>query len=334
MIPYLIYELCAKLVNTMREAFLDFEWHVHPAYHWQDWLDARGKPIVVPDHGLASLRSPNAVEFAWQRFHKKKEKAGPVLGPVLDSGEPRRYLPMQREHAALFQTFAALDFQDREAILGFASTYGLLGIDQQEQGPSSREHGYRHVMGESHLTWAREICLMQEAMRLAHWRSAKEEAEEDARYEQYELDAERHRRERGKKLEWLFDLHLQNVQPRTTFEKVLRPKLSFAPLTLLAAMWLQLALALADDKQFLACKFCRRLFEVSTSPTGFRTHREFCTDSCKTKDYRRRKREALRLVGEKKPVREIAKQTNTKVATIRTWLKASKVRRKAVKGRA
>ena len=315
----------------MREAFLDFEWHVLPAYHWQDWLDAQGKPIVVPDHGRISLDSPSGVELAWQQLHEEGGKTGPVLGPVLDSGEPHRYRPMQREHAALFQTFAALDFQDKEAILGFASVYGLLGSDSQVQGPPAPEFGNHFAVGESHLKWAREICLMQEAMRLTRFRSAEEEVEIDERYKQYQLDPERRRTEERKRLEWLFNLHLQHVQSRTTFEKVLRPKLSFAPLTLLAAMWLQLALALTDDKQFLACKFCRRLFEVSTSPTGFRTHREFCTGSCKTKDYRRRKREALRLAGEKKPVREIAKQTKTETATIRKWLKAHKVRRKAVK---
>ena len=289
---------------------------------------------MVADHGLISLESPEGVEFAWQQLHEEKREAGPVLGEAPHSGEPRRYHPMQRKHAALFRTFADLDFRDKKAILGFASVYGLLGSDGQEQGPLSHEFGNHYAVGESHLTWAREICLMREAMRLTRFRSEEEEAEIDERYRQYQLDPERRRTEDRKRLEWLFNLHLQHVQSRTTFENVRRPKLSFVPLTLLAAMWLQFALALAEGKQFLACKCCGRLFEVSTSPTGFRTHREFCTGSCKTKDYRRRKREALRLAGEKKPVREIAKQTNTATATIRTWLKTRKVRRKAAKGRA
>ena len=96
----------------------------------------------------------------------------------------------------------------------------------------------------------------------------------------------------------------------------------------------ELALAIADNKQFLACKFCRRLFEVSTSPTGFRTHREFCSDSCKTKDYRRRKRVALHLSTQGRSVQEIARQANTKAVTIHKWLKAGKVRRKSIKERA
>ena len=318
----------------MREAFLDFEWHVHPAYHWQDWLDARGQPVVVPGYGLASLESPDGVELAWQQFHEEDEQTGPVLGPVLDSGQPRRYRPMQRMHAALFQAFAALDFQDRDAIRGFASTYGLLGSARQEQGPLPCEQGSHYAIGESHLTWAYEICLMRKAMRLSQWRSVQKEAEEDARYTQYDLDSEQHRRERRKKLEWLFNLHLQHVQPRMAFEQGLPPRLFFAPLTLLAALWLQLALAIADDKRFPACKFCNRLFEMSTAPTGFRTHREFCSDSCKTKDYRRRKRVASGLLTQGRSVQEIARLTSTKAATIRKWLQAGKGHREAVKGRA
>ena len=309
----------------MPEPFLDFEWHVAPAYHWQDWLDARGRPVVVPDHGLVSLESPDGVELAWQEFYEKNEHAGPVLGPVPDSGESLRYLPMQRRHAALFQTFAAIDFQDREAILGFASVYGLLSIDRKEQTSSSEP--------ESHLTWAREICLMREAMKLARWRTVQDEAEEDARYKKFGLDAGHHRRERRRKLKWLFELHLQDVQPRIEFEKDTSPRLSLAPRTLLAAMWLQLTLAIAGDKHFPTCKSCSRLFEVSTSPTGFRTHREFCSDSCKTKDYRRRKRVASDLFTKGLSVQEIARLSDTKVATIRTWRKAGKTRRKAAKGR-
>ena len=289
---------------------------------------------MVPDHGLISLDSPEGVELSWEGLDEKKTMPGPVLGEAPHSGEPRRYHPMQRKHAALFRTFADLDFRDKEAILGFARIYGLLGHHSQEQGPLSHEFGYHHALGEPHLAWAHEICLMRKAIRLTRSRSEEEEAEIDESYRRYGHNPQhRHEKDR-KRLEGMFNLHLQHVQPRTTFEIVRRPRLAYAPLTLLSAMWLQLVLALADDKQFVACKFCRRLFEVSTSPTGFRTHREFCTDSCKTKDYRRRKREALRLAGEKKPVREIAKQTNTKTATIRQWLKAHKARHKAVKGSA
>ena len=101
------------------------------------------------------------------------------------------------------------------------------------------------------------------------------------------------------------------------------PRLSLAPRSLLAAMWLQFALALRSAKEFRECKFCLRLFEISTEQTGFRSHREFCSDTCKTKDYRRRKQTAVKLARKGLPVSEIADRIETDKSTIRSWLSMS-----------
>src|SRR5258705_7805384 len=104
----------------MKEAFIDFEWHVLRRYEWRDWLDENQHPIVVPDHGLASLET---VELAWGRYDRKGKKVGPVLTAVRGGGEARTYHPMQREHATLFREFAGIDYKDKSAILAFASEY-------------------------------------------------------------------------------------------------------------------------------------------------------------------------------------------------------------------
>ena len=147
----------------MKESYRRFKWDVFPAYEWKDWLDKKtGKPLVWPPGDSAGFESPAAVEKAWQQYGEKK-KVGLVLGKVLGSGSPRTYSPMSSEHATLFKTFADLDYMDREAILGFATNFGFLGLDPQQQdvfpGPSGDAH---IVSGESHLSWAREICLMRE----------------------------------------------------------------------------------------------------------------------------------------------------------------------------
>lgn len=85
-----------------------------------------------------------------------------------------------------------------------------------------------------------------------------------------------------------------------------------------------MALAVTGDKRFVACKFCRRLFEISTDQTGFRSHREFCNDSCKTKDYRKRKRTALRLAASGSRLRQISEKTGTETTTVRAWLATAK----------
>ena len=57
-------------------------------------------------------------------------------------------------------------------------------------------------------------------------------------------------------------------------------------------MWLQFAQAIASKRKYRPCKECSGWFEVSTDDTGKRINREFCSDPCKSKNYRRRKAEA------------------------------------------
>ena len=96
-------------------------------------------------------------------------------------------------------------------------------------------------------------------------------------------------------------------------------------------MWLQLALALTGDKRFVACKYCRRLFEISTDQTGSRSDRAFCTIACKTKDYRRRKRTAVELATSGVSAANIAARIETNKATIEKWLSEFRWREKGKK---
>jgi hypothetical protein len=304
----------------MNDPFLDFEWPVWSAHEWVEVADQGG---VDPFEGLANLDSCLAVEVAWQ---KVGNRAGPLLRPILTAGAPVIYRPMKRQHATLFREFADLDYRDRTELQLFAEVYGFLGIQEDL------------TRGESQLAWAREICLMREALYLAQPSTDATEAQERTIWSKFDEEmraqwsrqgidqdpAEFRARERRERLAWLFDLHLQYLQGRMRFEPDSPPRLRIAPLTLLAAMWLQLALAVAGDKRFLACKFCQKFFEISTEQTGFRSHREFCSESCKTQDYRKRKRTALGLAAKHRSVREIAKATNTAAVTVSGWIRSAR----------
>jgi hypothetical protein len=78
---------------------------------------------------------------------------------------------MKPPHAGLFQEFSKLDYTNPSAVLTFAATYGELGVEQQSQVARYRERDgelvVHHASGEPFLRWALEICLMQEALRLA-----------------------------------------------------------------------------------------------------------------------------------------------------------------------
>jgi len=301
----------------MNDAFFDFEWTVAPRYVWQEWVDTDGSPLPIPSHDLLGLDSPAAVELTWNHAGEHGRKYGPVLSAELEHlSELRRYRPMHREHAALFREFAEVDYASRDAVQAFASRYGLLGLPPQSQSISFRtpegRHGQNFAHGEPLLQWALEVCLMREGLRVAGRKRT--------------ADASR-------RLKWLFDRNLQHVQARLSFGGAGQPTVLLEPLTLIAALWLQLALAVTGEKRFVACKFCRRLFEISTEQTGFRSHREFCTNSCKTKDYRKRKRTALAFGAAGLPMTDISERTETELATVRSWLAAAKTDgRKARKG--
>ena len=190
--------------------------------------------------------------------------------------------PVSRQHAALFLTFAQIDYRDRDQILGFAATYGLLGLEWEAQ-----------------INWAREIYQMAEAITLAN---RDDRSSED-----------------DKRLLWLINSHLLDVTGR--FEFATKMRLTHRPRTLLSAMWMQFSLGLVGGHEYPKCKQCERIFEISVELTGYHSHRLFCSDACKTKNYRLRKRTAKKLWISKTPLRDIAKQTETKMATVRDWVK-------------
>jgi hypothetical protein len=82
--------------------------------------------------------------------------------------------------------------------------------------------------------------------------------------------------------------------------------MQIVPSNLLAAMWLQLAHAIAGNKQYRACRECGNWFEISSEDDGLTARREFCSDPCKSRDYRRRREQALALKAEGRTLQQIA----------------------------
>ena len=275
----------------MTEPFFEFEWPVPPDFTWIEWLDENCKPV-----------RPSAFELQVNTSETIEMKRGKERGPILMAGEGKHTSsrPMDRENATLFRRFAKLDPMDLNALREFARRYGWLGVERLHQARRLRDGSQHWADGEPYLVWIQEIEKMREAIWLwEHPKSAEDEQ---------------------KKWFWLLDTHLQRVQGRMKAGKDSTPQLRIAPMTLLAAMWLQLALAIAGGKSYAKCKFCKKEIEISKAQSGFRADREFCSHSCKTKDYRKRKREAMRLATMGVSVAKIAKKLATNPATIRAWL--------------
>lgn len=287
------YCYSAKTVNTTSKPFFEFPSPVAPDYRWVEWLDPDGNPVRPSEFAAHPNTSADLVE-------EKGKETGPVLMPV--EGPHTVIHPMDRDHAALFRRFAELDATDPDAILGFARLFGWLGVTPRNSQVRRRpDRSLHHAEGEPQQLWVNEVAKMREAIWLCDHRKY----------------ASRDR----KKLAWLFDQHLQAVQGRLRVAEDGRAQLRIAPMTLLAAMWLQLAMAVAGNKSFVKCKFCERQIEISTADSGFRSNRVFCSQSCKTNDYRRRKREAIRHARRGKTVASIAKIVASDPETVRAWVK-------------
>ena len=64
-------------------------------------------------------------------------------------------------------------------------------------------------------------------------------------------------------------------------------KLYFVPKSLRGALWLQLSFAVEYTKDYKRCPVCEEWFEVSHR-MGARTDKQYCSDACRQKAYRRR----------------------------------------------
>lgn len=95
-------------------------------------------------------------------------------------------------------------------------------------------------------------------------------------------------------------------------------EIAFEPDHASSAIWLQFALAVAEDKQFRQCETCGRSFELS--PDVNRTSRFHCTNACRVKAYRGRRAKAKRLHEQGKSIEQIVERIGSDAGTIKKWL--------------
>ena len=281
----------------------DFEWDV--AADGYRWIDSK--------RGLALVR----------------------VGDANDSTEPntavRRYQPFTKTHSGLFLTFAQLD-RTPEAVLSFANQYGLLGFPVSwnfwggDPVSIAAPDGVYHptgatfdhmaqaggVVGElfngashpgSPWSWSEQIQM------LAGFLQRRDALRADPQHLAPTLQAEVNlalAETAAPYVEW--------SARAGTFHLRLRPR------SLIGALWLQAAHALAEPTTFTECPVCGRPIELSRSG-GARSDAMFCSNACKSRDYRHRQSEARRLARMKGWTRaRIAKRLRTDVRTVRGWL--------------
>jgi hypothetical protein len=94
--------------------------------------------------------------------------------------------------------------------------------------------------------------------------------------------------------------------------------LYIVPDGLVGALWLQFARAVERDSRFRQCAECGIWFELA--PGTARADKLYCSTPCRTKAYRKRQAQAVRLHNEGMSFEEIARLLESEGQTVRGWV--------------
>ncbi len=271
-----------------------------------------------------------------------------ATGPVIVGASNevlRRYRPLARSSAGLFAEFAQLDVTAHpDSALNFARRYGTLGtpleklfvngapmdtppLDDFRSSPIASVGlkamlGGDQVLGEAlygdhgQHSWSAQVALLR---RFLEWTRIEEETSDSSG-----MGSATAREIRGT----VIQLHVNQ-----TLAECLGPRVTmaddfgswafrFEPRSLLGAIWLQATQAANEGLQHRVCARdgCRKVIAVARS-VGARSDARFCSDACKSRDYRSRVRRAKQLKAKGWTGARIAKALGTTQVTVKRWLR-------------
>jgi hypothetical protein len=121
---------------------------------------------------------------------------------------------------------------------------------------------------------------------------------------------------------WYFDIRLL-ASLRLDLEKR-RLLLATFPQNLIHGLWLQFMRAVDGNRKHRICPTCKRWFELA--PGLNRADRTTCSNSCRTRAYLQRQKQAVEMHAAGKKVDKIAKKLGSDVATVNKWISSKKER--------
>jgi hypothetical protein len=282
-----------------------------------------------------------------------------MLVPATEDGRIREYDPLAI--AELFRAFAQTDTK-KEPIIAFANQYGHLGVDMPrwfKTGDDPRLSA--PAVNESASVWLAEILALRLALDIWETAAAGDVAAVRrllTRYYHPTPPARRKVEARRRAVDRAVDgcaesivvdqimIHCEpvraaravavceaNARLKEHCSPVLRHRsrqpdsyvLRLVPRDLLGCLWWQFARFVTGQSSYRECGTCGRPMEIATAAGehGFRSDREFCSDKCKVKDFRRRGR-ARELKAEGKSVRQIALEMAATPEKVKGWLARKK----------
>ncbi len=316
----------------MQSDLIEFEWLIAEEGH--EWITV--PPGSQPPGDSQEFLTEKAVSGSWKRF--------------------RRYHPLG-EHSGLFRTLAQteadkqaiLAFAHKFGMLGGKTGRVLQPQAEPEVFPSAP---IPRRMGEPFSEWRAEILALRELVQLWDLTQSGDDAalaqrirwDDDYGGVDYRSDPKGVLQDlpiagRGTNNDLLSNLppgdlilparyylqsavngNLRNhgVTARLLWDRDLkRLSMRFSPDSLNAAIWVQFAEAISEDRRYGQCEECQKWFELTTER---RADAKFCSGACRSRAYRKRQAGARHLHSQGVPVKEIARRLDTDVEKVTTWV--------------
>ena len=211
------------------------------------------------------------------------------------------------EYPGLFLTLAETP-GTWEAILSFANRFGQLGLGVRGVGGEQVTDGaaaiHQEPEAENFGAWRNQISRLRKCVKA--WDQAQRGESDEVAISEMEQTI-------ANELEGR--LRVKFAQDR----QVGGFALQIAPVSLVGALWLQLAEAISGGKKHRACLDCGTWFEVT--PEKNRESRLYCKEACRSRAYRARKEKAQALAAVGKTAKEIAKELDVDLKSVKVWLK-------------
>jgi len=290
-------------------------------YEWYDSDDYSMHFIGTP--GKNRPKTPEA--------QRRVRCSGPV--EEIENEKFRQYDPFQSA-PTMFLEFAELEYTE-EAVLGFTNRYGKLW--DHFSGPSLAD--YCEAIEDLYdAVWLwRGIQQRDEDLLKVYvaWDSAgrlkwKSDFAKPIRHGDeiiHFIDVKQGPRnyKRGDLLGPATDLLDFVINTRPTWVMGIKPvrrdelvSLELEVDGMLAVLWVQFAVTVAEGKTYARCQHCNRPFELA--PQVNRADRLFCSDNCRVKAYQRRKKQVFAMRKQGDALRDIVKATGSDMESVKKWI--------------
>jgi hypothetical protein len=256
---------------------------------------------TVPANGFTLTPAPKPLPGSFTFW----AEPGFKLTPIEPIEPARRYNPMGKQHADLFLQFAALTSE--QDVLAFANQYGNLEKLNHTVETDAEGKTTVRAFHEGTNSWLFDASHMAAAVSI--WRGL------TTRLPLSEVRA------RKEQLQTAVNSGLGKGNALSlAWNEVGGLSISYAPRDLLGALWLQLALAIDNSKEYRPCRTCGRLIEISKAQSGRRRNSLFCENKCKVKDYRAGRR-ARALAASGLTATRIGAELGVPKARVLAWVK-------------